>query len=163
MAHNESAREDLLREATALVERVELSVPAFAEPIVAGFRRDGSISFFMGADSVYQFNSAGELRRAFVDGLLIKAEGGRLLSLRRERSQGVTALLRRELDDAETAGFLERMQKELGKLRVALSAGDVKVIGQVPADGDVARRILAWLSVMPAEVAVASRPNAGPG
>ena len=45
MARQESNREDLLREATALVERVELHVPAFEEPIVVGFRRDGCASF----------------------------------------------------------------------------------------------------------------------
>lgn len=163
MARKETNREDLLREATALVERVELNVPGFDEPVVAGFRRDGSISFFLGADPVYQFNAAGELRRAFVDGLLYKAEGGRLVSLRREQSQEVTALLRRDLNDAEMAGFLERMREELLKLRKELSAGDVKVIGQVPAEGNVAQQIATWLSALPAEVAVASRPNVGPG
>lgn len=161
MAGNESDREDLLREATALVERVELSVPGFAEPIVAGFRRDGSISFFLGAERVYQFNAAGELRRAFVDDLLYKAEAGRLVSLRRERSQGVTALLRRELDDAELTDFLSSMQRELRKLLEALNVGQTTIVGQVPAEGEVTLRIAAWLSALPAEVAVANRPNAG--
>ena len=74
MARRESDREDLLREATALVERAELTIEGFDEPIVVGFRRDGSASFFFGADPVYQFNTAFELRRAFVVGLLYKAE-----------------------------------------------------------------------------------------
>ena len=42
MARRESDREDLLREATALVERAELTIEGFDEPIVVGFRRDGS-------------------------------------------------------------------------------------------------------------------------
>ena len=70
MARDESDREDLLREATALVERIELA-PADAaddEHIVAGFRRDGALSIYFGADPVYHFNSAGELRRAYCDG-----------------------------------------------------------------------------------------------
>ena len=71
-------REDLLREATALVERIEL-VPHrdrqfdASEPIVVGFRADGALSIFFGDDPVYQFNAAGELRRAYCDGLLFKA------------------------------------------------------------------------------------------
>src|SRR5688572_26999220 len=69
MSRRESDREDLLREATALVERVELLVPGEGEPVVAGFRRDGSLSVFFGPEAVYQFNSAGELRRAFAGGL----------------------------------------------------------------------------------------------
>ena len=46
MAQRETNREDLLREATALVERAEIRIPGESEPIVVGFRRDGSASFF---------------------------------------------------------------------------------------------------------------------
>ncbi len=70
MARDESSREDLLREATALVERIEL-VPHATDPliaasdlfdkhIVAGFRRDGALSVFFGEDPVYHFNAEGE-------------------------------------------------------------------------------------------------------
>ena len=38
MARQEHARENLMAEATALVERVELLLTGVAEPIVAGFR-----------------------------------------------------------------------------------------------------------------------------
>src|SRR5262245_38318908 len=72
MARQESDREDLLREATALVERAELKVAGEPEPVTVGFRRDGSLSVFFGSVAVYQFNTAGELRRAFADGLLYK-------------------------------------------------------------------------------------------
>ena len=44
MAREESEREDLLRDATALVERIELvfsTATTSAENIVVGFRRDG--------------------------------------------------------------------------------------------------------------------------
>jgi hypothetical protein len=43
---------------------------------IAGFRTSGS-DFFFGAEPVYQFNTAGELRRAYCDDLLIKASRGR--------------------------------------------------------------------------------------
>src|SRR6186997_1242741 len=97
MARRESEREDLLREATALVERAELTLEGSEEPIVVGFRRDGSASFFFGVDPVYQFNAACELRRAFVGGLLYKAERGRLVSLSRQRTMESVALFRAEL------------------------------------------------------------------
>src|SRR5262245_12366974 len=105
MARQESDREDLLREATALVERAELKVAGESEPMTVGFRRDGSLSVFFGGDAVYQFNTAGELRRAFAGGLLYKAERGRLVELRRERSADEVALVRRELPDEESARF----------------------------------------------------------
>src|SRR3954447_14030342 len=110
MARHESDREDLLREATALVERVELKVAGFEEPIVVGFRRNGSASFYFGAESVYQFNTARELRRAYIDGVLYKAEQGRLVSLTRERGENAVSMFRVELDDNEAADILARLR-----------------------------------------------------
>src|SRR3954447_20411722 len=101
MSRHESDREDLLREATALVERIELTVGGFDLPVVCGFRRDGAASFYFGADPVYQFNAVGQLRRAFVAGRLIKAERGRLVALSRERTENEVALVRHELSAAE--------------------------------------------------------------
>ena len=92
MARDESSREDLLREATALVERIELRITAPIsaahdrdDHVVVGFRANGAASFFFGDDPVYQFNSAGQLRRAYCGGLLFKATHGRLVSLQRVR------------------------------------------------------------------------------
>jgi hypothetical protein len=106
MSRRESDLEDLLREATALVERAELKIADYDEPIVVGFRRDGSASVFFGPDPVYQFNSAGELRRAYVSGLLYKAERGSLCALRRERNETEVALVRSNLPPDETAALL---------------------------------------------------------
>src|SRR5690349_3711217 len=106
MVRQESDHEDLLREATALVERVELHVPGFEQPIVVGFRRDGCASFFFGAEAVYQFNSAGELRRGYIDGLLYKADCRRLIGLKRERTEAAVELQRLEFDDDEIAALL---------------------------------------------------------
>src|SRR5687768_8047260 len=111
MSRTESDREDLLREATALVERAELQVAGLGEPIVVGFRRDGAASFFFGADPVYQFNAAGELRRAYVGGLLYKAEQGELVALRRERTPAETALVRHDLSAAESTDLLAALER----------------------------------------------------
>src|SRR6188472_3162282 len=115
MARDESNREDLLREATALVERIEL-LPQSAgaaqslnlaegEPVVVGFRADGALSAFFGADPVYQFNAEGELRRAYVSGLLFKAAQGRLISLNRVRTASEVQLVLHALSSGEESQF----------------------------------------------------------
>lgn len=156
MARRESQREDLLQEATALGERVELRLPDQPEPIVAGFRRDGSASFFFGESPVYQFNSRHELRRGFRGGLLYKAERGRLVEMRRERTAGAVELHSRPLTEDESAEFLLAAKEELIRLRETLAAGHGKVVGQVPADKDVAARVLAWLREPLDEITVAA-------
>ncbi len=159
MARHESEREDLLREATALVERAELAVPGFAEPIVAGFRRDGAASFFFGADPVYQFNARGELRRAFSGGLLFKADRGELAELRRERTAREVALVRRQLDAVEISDFLLQAQERLSLLGNAITAKHFQIIGQVPADADVVGRIDAWFTILLMPLRIAHAPN----
>ncbi len=62
MARKNPIAKTCLREATAPRAANRVSVPHEAESIVFGFRRDGAPSIFFGADPVYQFNAAGELR-----------------------------------------------------------------------------------------------------
>ena len=160
MAQRESDREDLLREATALVERAEIRDPNQTDSIVIGFRRDGSASFFLGTDPVLQFNSAGEFRRGYIGGLLYKAERGRLISLRRERCETEVALLRDELmpDEAET--LLATARDQLFRLRDSLASGSFTLIGEVPPNSEVIRRAMQWLAILPATLRVANAPNA---
>src|SRR4051812_13576909 len=117
MAREESSREDLLREATALVERIELIPDSSGEltgtRIVAGFRRDGALSIFFGDDTVYQFNAASELRRAYCDGKLFKAARGRLAALKRVRTEHELQLVRHDLSETEQATFLAEMANRL--------------------------------------------------
>lgn len=159
MARQEHDREDLLREATALVERAELQIPSWNESIVAGFRRDGSFSVYFGGDPVYQFNSAGELRRAFVDGLMYKAEQGQLASLRREQEAGHTTLIRQQLSGDEQTALLTSAQHALEELRMALQQHRFAVVGQIPTESNVAQHILRWLVQLPVSLPIASRPN----
>ena len=147
MARKESDREDLLREATALVERIELA-PAHAEGdhVVAGFRADGAISFYFGADPVYQFNSHGQLRRAFCDGHLLKAERGRLVSLRRVRDGNEVQLRRHELTNDEQVEFLSSASQRLRELAKRCENQVLVIVGQVPQDADVFGRVMTWLA-----------------
>jgi len=159
MAREEVNREDLLREATALVERAELKVAGFEEPVVVGFRRDGSASFYFGADPVYQFNTSRELRRAYIGSLLYKAERGRLVSLRRERGENAVSLFRVELDDNEEAHIVVRLRDQLRSLHGAFTARQFELIGQVSAGTDVVSQIIDWLASLPERIDIARAPN----
>lgn len=161
MPRYESDREDLLREATALVERAELKLRDYPEPIVIGFRRDGSGSVYVGTDPAWQFNTRGELRRAYVSGRLIKAEEGRLVALTRERSEEAVNLVRHRLGEAETAELLANCREWLQRLEVAIAASEYELEGQVPADGEIVPRIQQWLMTFAVEIQVARRPNVG--
>ncbi len=158
MAREESDREDLLREATALVERAEIQLKD-GESIVVGFRRDGSASVFFGGEPVYQFNARDELRRAFVGGRIIKAENGRLASLERRREAARVVLLRHELDLQEAEALCTEMMDRLSRLRTALATGEFTLVGQAPADSDIVARIRCWLDGLGKRIAIANAPH----
>jgi hypothetical protein len=159
MSRHESDREDLLREATALVERAELTIPGESASIVVGFRSNSAASLYLGSDCAYHFNSTGQLRRAYVDRLLYKADHGRLVALRRERTEAETALVRVELTTQETEAFIARLQTHLARLRGALDSQAAVVIGQVPAKANLASRILNWLDALPPTIVIARAAN----
>jgi len=148
MAHDPSDREDLLRDATALVARIELAPPGAGEAdhVAVGFRAEGAVSFFFGSDPVYQFNTVDRLRRAYCDDRLVKAVRGRLVSLRRVSQPGEVQLLRRELSDEEQIAFLTHMRGQLRELAAGLDEGRYCVVGQAPANADVLGRVRAWLA-----------------
>jgi hypothetical protein len=158
MARHESNREDLLHEATALVERVELVSPA-GEQVVAGFRADGALSIFFGDDLVYQFNAAGELRRAYCGGLLYKSLQRRLVSLDRARNDNEVQLLRHDLTKAEQAMFVARMSECLSELANSIATNNMKVVRCVPPYTDVLTRLQTWLAHH-RDWPIAARPNA---
>jgi hypothetical protein len=156
----ERDKEDLLRDATALVERIELSVGGFDEHVVVGFRDSGAASFFFGQDPVYHFNSTGELRRAFADGRLYKAEKHWLVSMERRRGEGVVALVGHELSEPEMDAFLMGMSRAFDSLRDSIETGRAAVIGKVPVDHDVLGRTRAWLEKLSRPLQIAARPHA---
>jgi hypothetical protein len=161
MARDESTREDLLREATALAERIELrhrDDPS-ATSIVAGFRANGALSIFFREDPVYQFNAAGELRRAYQQGLLFKAHHGRLASLRRERTASAVALVRHELSTMEQDQFLAHMSERLQSFTALLASEKLVVLGQAPPESNILGRLRQWFDEH-REWRVAARPNA---
>lgn len=174
MARLESDREDLLGEAVALVERIELSPSecgsaaddtaiglAPGPSIVVGFRAGGAASFFFGADPVYQFNTSGALRRAYCDGQLFKAVGGRLVSLARIRTASEVTLRSRELSLEQQHEFLARAQLHLEWLATLLATKTYSITAQVPVDANIVARIEHWL-ITHREIVVALAPNVAP-
>ena len=98
MARQESDRDDLMGEATALVRRAEWKPLSGVEAVVTGFRRDGSMSLYFGADPVYHFDETGRLKRAFLAGRLYRTQGTTLAELTRRREKTETHLIRRDLE-----------------------------------------------------------------
>lgn len=159
MARHEQDREDLLKEATALVERASLRLEGQDEKIVVGFRRDGCASFYFGATRAYQFTTDGELRRAFVGELIFKSEAGKLVALDRRRTEHAVELVRDDLDAAATRAFLDEMQFHLGQLHCAIDADRLTLVGQVPPTAHVVGRIGAWLDRFVGRVTIARSPR----
>ncbi len=159
MARHEQDREDLMSEAKTLVARAEIDAPDFATGIVFGFRRDGGCSVYLSADEAYHFNSAGQLRRAYVAGRLYKAERGRLAALTRHRTATEVQLLRHDLTDDETAAFVDRAARQLQLLGETLEHQQFQVRQTVPPDAHVVSQLEAWLAELDA-IRIAETPHA---
>lgn len=132
MARHEADREDLIREAVALQERIELSVDGFDDVVTIGFRSNRAMSVFLGQDPVYQFDPEGRLRRAFVGGLLYRSQHNTLARMRRERTASQTVLLRVDLTPDELAQFRTAMFNRLERLRKSIMSGATVVSRSVP-------------------------------
>jgi hypothetical protein len=161
MPRQQQDRENLLREATALTERISLRLSGHDEEIVVGFRRDGSASIYLGGSRVYQFTCDGRLRRAYVGDLLYKAEKGHLISLTRERKANVVELTRHVLSDSQAQKFLAEMRERLEQLHDALSKKGFTLVGQVSAEGDLVDRMACWLDEFSGRVEIAESPRVG--
>jgi hypothetical protein len=159
MARQEHSREDILREATALVERIELRLSG--EEIIVGFRRDGSASFFFGAEFVIQFNSRNEIRRAYWNGRLVKAEHGQLHFMDRERLATEVVLRTKPLNSTESTDFLAMVKDRLQSVRAGLRSEQAEVGRQHPVDQPIAVKVLQWLERQSGDIAVAQKPNVG--
>ncbi|MFN0054544.1 MAG: hypothetical protein ACKV0T_20405 [Planctomycetales bacterium] len=138
MARNETDREDLIREATALVQRGEWRVPGEAEPVVAGFHRDGRLSVYFGADPVFHFEPDGSLRRAFFQGDLYRSQGSTLARLRRRRTETTSELQRHDLEGDELSDLLAAMRLRLDRFRQALQEQQAVLMRQIPEGANLA-------------------------
>jgi len=121
MPRYETDREDLMREATALVRRAEFRVPWIDETIIAGYRRNGSLSIYFGSDPCYHFDADVRLRRAFIEGCLYRTQGATLARLERRRRANHVELERHDLTPSELGKVVREMVDNLSRLQASLS------------------------------------------
>jgi hypothetical protein len=148
MARNEADREDLIREAVALTERIELQVCGHDELVTVGFRTTKAMSVFIGQDPVYQFDPEGRLRRAFVDGFLFRSQHNTLARMVRERTETQTLLLRSDLTSEELSAFRNQMLEALQTLHQEIQSGVAVVSRSVPIDADLRPQVLAGIDLV---------------
>ena len=160
MAREIHEREDLLRDAKALTSRIELQVETNGrtETVFAGFRPNEALSLYFETEPVYQFNSRRQLRRAFVDDRLIKAEAGRLIAMKRNQNPTLSELERHDLTDAEQNSLVHAMKRRLAELKHALDHQQFQLVGQVPAEGDLICQLKKWLENLD-ELTIADSPR----
>ncbi len=162
MASQSQDREDLLRDASAFTTRLQLQVPTGegSTEVFAGFRAGGAASFYFDQDPVYHFNTAGQLRRAFVDDYLVKAETGRLVRLHRQRSKSESAMIRDAMTTGEQQAFCQTVLQALHSLRQTLTTGEYTLEGQVTATEteDALVRLTEYLEQL-REIVIADTPR----
>ena len=160
MAREPSDREDLLRDAVGIPHRVEFRIDQDEPSIVIGFRPNGAVSIYWGQDEHFQFNAAGQLRRAYWQEQLVKAERGRLVTMRREYQAERTVLLSRQMDQHETTHLFERLRVVIQQLTQAIANCQVEIVGVVSQDDrDVLSDADQWLKKMAGAMTIANRPN----
>jgi hypothetical protein len=161
MARESHEREDLLRDARALVPRIMLRMElgGGAVDVLAGFRGE-ALSLYFGDDPVVHFNARGELRRAFVDDRLIKAERGRLVELVPDRSIDRTEFQDKPLSQDEVRLFLTELKARLRALTEALAVKGFQVVGEEPKGSEALPRLEQWLAPH-GEIRVAQSPRVG--
>lgn len=137
MARQEADREDLIAEATALVERGEFAITGHDEPITAGRRRTGGWSIYFGSDPCYHFDESGRLRRAFAAGMLYRTQGHTLAELERVRTADASELRRRDLSREELERFVTDVRHRLERLDTAMRDGSLSCRRCVPPDSPI--------------------------
>lgn len=161
MAREEHQREDLMRDARAMVRRAEIELPPLPS-LVMGKHPTGAASFFFGEDPVFHINSRGQLRRAYVAGRLYKAEGGELIEMERVRTPGQVELRSHTLSPSEREAFTTNVGHRLTDVVAHVDRGAYTLVAEVPAQSDVVDEIVAWLRpFLAGPLEIASTPHVG--
>lgn len=155
MARLESDREDLMAEATALIQRAEFDIPGQPASVITGYRRDGSLSIYFGADPCYHFDSQLRLRRAFVGGALYRTQGHTLARMQRSRTGQSVELIRHDLSEVELEEWFRQLAGRLRELHASLQ-GAARCVQELPRDAGLGERLLVSLEqVLQAPIALA--------
>lgn len=156
MAKQAEDREDLLRDATAYERRIEF-LPLDQLPIFVGFREGGEPSFYFGQNHVLQYNSQGELRRAFWQDRMLASYKHKLHWL--ERGAGRVRLTRTPLDEEAYREFAAVSVAALQALLSALLADNLPIKAEVPVAGNLRAEIREWLRTHADEIRLALHPG----
>ncbi len=132
MTRQEMDREDLMQEAVALLPRAEFQIEGLQDVLTVGFRGKNAVSIFFGQDPVYQFDSSGALRRAYVGGLLYRSQGNTLAKLDRVRTPSQTILQRQDLTAEGLVEFQQAMTTRLNTLQEALVPEKYVILRSLP-------------------------------
>ncbi len=162
MARDPQDCEDLLRDATGLVSRVELKIPELETHIVCGFRTDGSLSIYWGQDEVVQFNALGELRRGYWQGKLLATYRRQLVWLNRSQQEGGRMRFAREpFTVEERKNFIAQLMRRIDQLQQSVSGREYQLIGQIPPDENVLGRLRDWFLGLKGTLQFARHPGLG--
>ena len=142
----EADREDLMADAVNLRERIELQVTGSDHPVTIGCNDLGHWSFYFGAEPMYRFDSAGQLRRAIREGKLYRTQGTTLAVMVRVRTEQETQLQRRDLGPIEVEAFLALVGGQMQHLAVEFAAGRCQMLREVSASADFKDRLTAILN-----------------
>lgn len=158
MALSEQDREDLLRDGRAMPIRGEILVDSTVW--LVGFRPQGQVSLYAGADLVLQFNVAGELRRVFVAGERLAAENGRMQRLHTlDRGQRLH-LVREPLTDQEQQAIQSQLSYCLRQLETLAKQDAMPWRTEGLTEAEFRSKVLSWLDGMDSESRIAKLPNA---
>lgn len=154
MPRIESDKEDLIRDATALVHRGEF---VFISPqntlqnwqvVTIGFRTSGSASFYFDQDPFYQFDADGRLRRSYCGGFLYRSQSSTLARMHRIRTPQATTLERHDLSPAELSEFHKNMLFQMTTLLTHLQSGALVCQRMVCPDKNLLERVLSFVPIV---------------
>ncbi len=157
MAIIEQDREDLFRDGRAMPVRGETIVDGVAWLI--GFRPSSQASFYGGADLVFQFNEAGELRRSFVAGQRFVARQGVLSSIESHTRGQRLRLSEVPLSPLQSESLQRQLTGCLTRLRCLASDPTVawRTIGRN--EQSFRDQVLRWLDLVTASPQIANGPQ----
>ncbi len=151
-------REDLFAEATAMPARGEFQIAGEPTLFFVGTRPQGALSLYCGDDPVLHFNRAGAVRRAFVAGEQLVAQGGRLIRRRRSPPGGRVTLEDEPLAAAANEALLRFLEERLRRLGLALADEQLQW-QRVTAAGDLAGPLKQLLEKHAEKLFVADAPR----
>ncbi len=158
MAIEEHDREDLLRDGRNMPLRGECFIRGV--PLIVGFRSQGQMSIYCGADPVFQFNAERQLRRVYYQGRRFAADNGHLFELTRQTRGGKVEFESNQVDPQTQMEILSCLSGWLSAIRDSgkSKATDWRIVDD-PLNA-FRNSLLDWLEQTATGTQIANAPNA---